>query len=118
MKSAFETPEVKAVTAAALLWEGEHVGNIVTRYAAKSGGVTATLNVWRGPWADPAPFTTHGHAGGGGYDKRSAAIYYAARRLPQQHPCRVALVETEGRGWSTTRAKIEEAGYRVVEVIS
>lgn len=116
MKSAYETPEVKAVTAAALLWEGKHAGNIVSRRAAKSGGVTATLSIWLGPWLTGAGVSSY--AGGGGYDKVSAAIADAALLLSEDHPCRIALQHTGGRGWSAVQTAFALAGYRVVEVIS
>lgn len=117
MKSAYETPEVKSVTAWAILHDGEHAGNVVTRYS-RTGGVTATVSLWDGPWGGTDARAWHGFAGGGGYDKVSAAIADAAWRSPEGSPLHEALHTLGGRGAATVRRAFEEAGYQVVEVIS
>ena len=79
--------------------------------------MTATVSLWLGPWATDH-LAVHGHAGGYGYDKVSAAIADAARGFPEGNHIRWKLCQTDGRGISAVRRTFEDAGYQVVEVIS
>ena len=113
-RSAYDTPGVKSVTAWALTHDGHHAGNLVLYRAPTSGGVTATLSIWSGPLA--VVRALHGRAGGGGYDKASAAVYHAAHQAPAGHRLHEAMDATEGRGMGEVRRRLEGAGYTVCTV--
>ena len=113
MRDAYDSAAARSLTAWALVHNGRHAGNAVIAYA-RSGGVTATLSVWGGPFAASAKST--GHAGGSGYDKASAALSHAARTAKCQ-----ALAESVGTvdaaGLRECRRRFEGAGYLVASVL-
>ena len=97
MRSAYELSHVKSVSAMALTHRGGHAGNIVANWGDSDQGSTCTLtlSIWAGPLkGDKAT----GRAGGGGYDKWSAAFDDAARAshpemdIPHLHGCGVNAV--------------------------
>lgn len=112
-RSFSDTPGGKSVTAWAITFNGEFAGRIASYYAPRSGGVTTTVAIWKGPIHEAHEYAIHGHAGGYGYDKFSASIGDAFRRAG------ITLGEMEklnGDGATIVRQRLEALGYGVMEV--
>jgi hypothetical protein len=104
------------VSAFAILKDGKHVANVCLKHG---GAVTAFVH-WIG-----LEMTT-GRAGGGGYDKASAAVVAAARKTKGGDAPKAtqldgdafigALIDgpTESAGWQRA---LEQRGYTVCNVI-
>ena len=109
MKSAYEMKHTQSVTAIALFYEGDYAGKIVANWSDNPAGsvCTATMGVWKGPLSY---MSGTGKAGGGGYDKLSAAIADALMRAGLHDQCPV------GSGAGNQRQKLEELGYMYAEV--
>jgi len=110
MKSAFEMPHVKSVKAWAVTFNGEMAGRIVANYSDNPNGsvCTATVGFWDGPFKNTSAAT--GRAGGYGYDKFSAAVSYALKKISVKN-------DVDGRGDSSVKSLLENLGYSVIEVI-
>jgi hypothetical protein len=117
MKSVYEKHRAAfgTVEAHAILRDGRHVANIAIKFP-KAGSMRVHAFVH---WIGLEP--VHGFAGGGGYDKRGAAISAAAGKLPHSmgrdealDAFWVALASYGGHSWDYhLRAK----GFNPVQAI-
>lgn len=113
MKSAHDLAHVKSVTAWALMRGGMHAGHMVANWSDNPNGsvCTATVTAWYGHLAAKCPRTRGtGRAGGGGYDKLSAAVWCALKQMGHE-PVKV------DHGNGQTRQEFEALGYDVVVVL-
>ena len=111
-KSAFSR-----VAAYVVLHNGNHVANISFKFPADGAGRLYAYVHWLGMGM------TRGFAGGGGYDKRSAAVANATRKMPEavlkydaaQWACWNAFKQSarrdDGHSWERN---LELAGFVVV----
>jgi hypothetical protein len=76
------------------------------------GGYTcyASVNIWAGPLAMSEP--SNGRAGGGGYDKRSAAIADAFYRFSPGLP-----LPFDGSGARSMEGWVQSQGYEVEQAL-
>lgn len=106
------------VSAYGLMFAGENVGRVVFKHGA---AVTAYVQLWSAPM-------TKGRAGGGGYDRASAAFDAAAAKLDapnadhtktgaRAHAAIVRALRTEldGHKWSS---RLEGEGFEIINVIA
>lgn len=130
-RTALDSPAAKSLRAWGLLLDGKPAGRVLV-YHANSGGATADLNIYAGPLEisiekplrgamfEPGETlhtsTSHGWAGGGGYDKASAAIADAAQKAGGA--VSEALAGLHGAGCSSVVAALEKAGYQVLTVLA
>jgi hypothetical protein len=115
-RTAFDCSHVKSVTAWALVhpesdMDGGCAGRIVANFSDNPAGsvCTATVHLWRGPLRMDAGTT--GNAGGGGYDKFSAAVGDALNRAG------IDCGDLHGAGDGAVRKFLESKGYRTIPVI-
>ncbi|PAL23579.1 hypothetical protein [Sphingopyxis sp. GW247-27LB] len=110
------------VSAHVILKDGECVATVAMKFGA-SGRVTAYLH-WIGVEM------VRGHADGGGYDKASAAVEAAARKLDTDIPgrgtkskaqnqahisvFRFSLIQDDGRTWDRC---LRDAGFNVLQAV-
>ncbi len=125
-RTAFDSfHDSKGWKASALLYKGAEAGKIV---AAHPGSVcVVTVCIHTGPLAS-MPSTT-GRAGGGGYDKHSAAFASACRAAidrvgdvshptPDNHSVILrTMPDLHGLGWSACREWLGSIGYQVIDVL-
>ncbi len=119
------------VEAWALIREGSLAGSIVVHWS-RGGTATARLTIDHGPlWINAevvlsAPMfdgdtltvtSSHGRAGGGGYDKASAAVADAASKVVDGNPNLDALAQLDGRGMRAVENEFERWGYVVRRVV-
>lgn len=132
-KSAFDCKHVRSVMAYVLTHPdcerpGAIAGRIVGDFSDNPNGAvcTATLHVWAGPLKFIP--TTTGKAGGGGYDKASAAVcdaLYRAREDAKMYPgiddndkmAALEFPDLAGRGMSTVAEWFRKHGYECEGVI-
>jgi hypothetical protein len=115
----------------ALLLNGDLAGSIVVLWS-KAGHATARLTIDHGPLAINAAVrltarmlegqtltvsSSHGHAGGGGYDKASAAVAYAADKVKAGNPTLNVLAGLDGRGMSAIQNELESHGYSMRRIV-
>lgn len=106
------------VSAFGLLFGGDNVGRVVFKHGAAT---TAFVQLWSAEMKK-------GRAGGGGYDKTSAAFDAAASKLDCPNPdhtksgarahaaiVRALAPELDGRSWSS---RLEAEGFQIVNVIA
>lgn len=105
----------RKVAASAILYQGEHVANIVVKYPNPGAERLSAFVHWHGLDMVAAS------VGGGGYDKTAAAISKAAADLPHSMGrnewldlFRAALVEDSGTSWSN---RLRDAGFKVIDAI-
>jgi hypothetical protein len=111
-RAAFPTVSAYVVTDAA----GSRVGTVALRFPKDGAG-----RLWAYVHVLGVPMV-RGYADGGGYDKRSAAVESAARKIAEyDDPERVhapawrtALRDCGGDDWSRA---LERAGYRVLQAV-
>lgn len=111
----------KQVTAHAVLFAGEHVANIGIKYPRDGAGRVTAYVHWLGREV------VRGSAGGGGYDKTSAAIHEAGRKLDanqfidEPRPAvrsafvKALLGDDTGQDW--TRSIGDTEGFTLLNVI-
>lgn len=96
-RTAYDSPHVKAVTATALLWEGEHAGNIVIVRHDSPDSLTnwiATIDIWGGP----------------------VEVRFASGRSRESAPA--AMLDALNRTRGGYAEKIfDESGYTTVQVL-
>jgi hypothetical protein len=112
----------KQVTAHAVLHEGQHVANIAIKFPRDGGGRVVAYVHWLGREV------VRGSAGGGGYDKTSAAVHEAGRKLgtkPTDIESRPAALnafvkaligDDNGQDW--TRSIRDADGFSLLNVIN
>lgn len=104
------------VAAFGLILDGENVGRIAFKHG---GAVTAYVQIW-------GIEMTKGRAGGGGYDRSTAAFHNALAKIDTKDatPSKLALraldrlrgsLGDEGRTWKNA---LESAGFTVASVIA
>ena len=132
MKNIFDMKHVRGVKAIALLKKGEMAGRIIANYSDNPAGSVCTVMVQiygHKNGADGRNWAT-GTAGGGGYDKFSAAVSSALRSmglLPDHDKTHAFTFEHKkvrlsGKipvysGSGNVRAAFEAAGYAYIEAI-
>jgi hypothetical protein len=114
MRTAYDLSHVKSVKAWGLLYKGKMAGRMVANYSDNPMGsvCTATVSVWAGPLKPQELYAGKGTgtAGGGGYDKLSAAVYEAIEKMGFA-PRKLS----HGNGETVT--EFEAWGYTVIEVL-
>ena len=93
---------------------GARIGTVAIKYPADGAG-----RLWAYVHVLGVPMVRD-YAGGGGYDKATAAVESAARKIedspedPHTAAWRTALRDCGGRGWYRA---LEKAGYRVMQAV-
>lgn len=90
---------------------GDRVATVAFKYAASGLRTTCYLHVLGVPMV-------RAHANGGGYDKASAAVHAACRKVdPQYSELRAMIilaVKDEGRSWD---GDLRAAGFHVLQAV-
>lgn len=108
-----------SVSAYVVLFNGDRVATIAIKFPRDGAGRLYAYVHWIG-----VPMV-RGQAGGGGYDKRSAACANAARKLPETsteyegHPAAYAvfrdtLARDDGYSWDR---RLTDAGFTVFQAV-
>lgn len=108
------------MSAYVVMWGGERVATVAIKYPRDGAGRLYSYVHWLG-----VPMVC-GYAGGGGYDKRTAACANAARKLPESLPegydkngdaysAFLAIMrEDGGLDWNSA---LTRAGFTVLQVV-
>lgn len=118
MRSAFDCKHVKSVRAWALLYKGKEAGFVVANIS-DAGVVTLTINVWNSAAPLYVGGARHGHAGGYGYDKFSAAFDDAIRSKKQGNKLAMDAnaPDMHGTGEESVSSYLESKGFKVIKVL-
>jgi len=112
----YDLKHVKSVSAYILLYKGKYAGRIVANWSDNPCGsvCTAGVYIFDGPF-ESMPTTT-GKAGGGGYDKLSAAVRNALGKIVNEDSGLV-LPDFGGAGMSAVSEWFGKHGYDMHSVI-
>ena len=112
----YDMKHVKSVSAYALLYKGKYAGRIVANWSDNPNGsvCTAVVMIHDGPFRD-MPVTT-GKAGGGGYDKLSAAVHEAICKTVNKDSG-LDIPDLGGAGMSAVGEWLSKHGYVMQYII-
>ena len=96
------------VSAYVILKDGERVATVALRFPADGAGRLYAYVHWLGCEM------TRGYAGGGGYDKRTAAVHDAMQRIVGADSAFVATAVDDGYSWDR---KLTDAGFVVLQAV-